>query len=216
MNRSVKFIVLMLVSTLTLSGAWAQSSSDALPGILTAPPAPTVTAPPPVASISAGDASIRYKAALDLVKQNQLQEAETALVDIARDFPLLSGPQTQLGLLYLRSKRAQPAAQAFQRAVQANPQNAVAYNGLGMALRESRDYARSEQAYLRALTLNPNYGAANLNLGILYDAYLNRPQSALPYYRRYLQNGGQDDLRVSVWIAQIEKAPTATTPPGKR
>lgn len=223
MKRSVKFVTGLCVSLALAPAAWAQTAQP-LPGIphsssapapaattpppsiQTAPAAPAPSIAPPVASISTGQADVRFKDAMELVKQNQLPEAEAALVDLTRDFPQFSGPQTQLGLIYARSKRPQLALPAFQRAVQANPQNAVAYNGMGMVLRETRDYARAEQAYLRALAINPSYAAASLNLGILYDAYLNRPQSALPYYKRYQQLGGQDDLRVAVWIAQIDKA----------
>jgi tetratricopeptide (TPR) repeat protein len=167
----------------------------------------------PAAPVAAdkGDADARFKQALDLLKQNQPQEAETALTELSKDFPQFSGPLTDLGILYAKSKRVQPAIQAFTRAAVANPQNALAYNWLGILLRESNDYARAEQAYRKALSINPNHAAANLNLGILYDAYLKRPQEALPYYRNYLRLGGQDDLRVLVWIAQIEKPSSPNT-----
>lgn len=176
----------------------------------TTPVAPTAPVTPPV--VDKGDADARFKQALDLLKQNQPQDAEAALAALSKDFPQFSGPFTDLGIVYAKSKRVQPAIQAFTRAAIANPQNALAYNWLGILLRESNDYARAEQAYKKALSINPNHAAANLNLGILYDAYLKRPQEALPYYKNYLRLGGQDDLRVLVWIAQIEKASPSVAP----
>ena len=180
-----------------------------------APATPAAVAIPVV--IDKGDADARFKAALDLMKQNQPQEAETAFNDLAKDFPQFSGPFTDLGIVYAKSKRVQPAINAFTRAAIANPQNALAYNWLGILLRESKDYVRAEQAYKKALSINPDHAAANLNLGILYDVYMNRPQDALAYYKNYQRLGGQDDLRVLVWIAQIEKtlpkeAPAAAAP----
>jgi lipoprotein NlpI len=76
------------------------------------------------------------------------------------------------------------------------------------------DYSRAERAYRMALGEQPNYGLAHLNLGILYDEYLKRPRDALPHYRAYRQYGGQDDLRVLAWLAEIEAAgQSAVAPP---
>lgn len=191
----------------------AQPQTPATPSAAT-PAAPVAPAPAAPAVVDKGDPDTRFKAALELMKQNQPQDAETALSELAKDFPQFGGPFTDLGIIYAKSKRVQPAIQAFTRAALANPQNPLAYNWLGILLRESNDYARAELAYKKALTINPNYAAANLNLGILYDAYLHRPQDALPYYKAYQRLGGQDDLRVLVWIAQIEKTqtPPSTAP----
>jgi tetratricopeptide (TPR) repeat protein len=185
----------------------------AQPSAATAPATSTPAAPVAPIVVDKGDPDARFKQALELLKQNQPQDAETALVDLSKDFPQFSGPFADLGIVYAKSKRVQPAIQAFTRAAIANPQNALAYNWLGILLRESNDYVRAEQAYKKALSINPNHVAANLNLGILYDAYMKRPQDALPYYKNYLRLGGQDDLRVLVWIAQIEKtSPSAPKP----
>lgn len=200
----------------------AQPTPPLIPAQPQAPVVPPATtsaasatpAPAAPATVDKGDPDARFKAALNLMKQNQPQDAETALGELARDFPQFSGPFTDLGIIYAKSKRVQPAIQAFTRAAIANPQNPLVYNWLGILLRESKDYVRAEQAYKKALAINPDYAAANLNLGILYDAYLNRPQDALPHYKAYQRMGGQDDLRVLVWIAQIEKTrPLPTTAP---
>ena len=177
------------------------------------------------------DADARFSAALDLMKQKQNPQAEQALSDLAKDFPQYSGPLTDLGILYGRSNRQQQALDAFSHAVAANPQNAVAYNWLGILYRESGDYPRAEQAYRKALEINADSADAHLNLGILYDSYLNRPADALAQYKEYQRLGGMDDLRVAVWMAEIEKAqpasstlgaapqpaaPAVTTPPPKK
>lgn len=178
----------------------APTSAETSSAVATSP----VVTPAPV---DKGDADSRFKAALDLLKQNQPQEAEAALSGLSKDFPQFGGPFTDLGILYAKSKRVQPAIAAFTRAAAINPQNATSYNWLGILLCESQDYVRAEQAYKKALAINPDHAAANLNLGMLYDTYLGRPHEALPYYRNYQRLGGQDDLRVLVWIAQIEKLP---------
>lgn len=212
MKRSSNRLLVLLFAGLlggcaAFSGKPAPTAAPAagLPGTAAAKPAPK--------PIDKGDPDARFKAALELMKQNQPQDAEAALTDLVKDFPQYSGPLTDLGILYAKSKRLDLAASAFSKAVADNPQNAVALNWQGMLYREGRDYARAEQAYKKALDINPDYGAAHLNLGILYDAYLKRPADALPHYQAYQRLGGADDLRVLVWIADIQKMQAAATPP---
>lgn len=159
--------------------------------------------------IDKGDPDARFKAALDLMKQGQSQDAETALTDLSKDFPQYSGPLTELGMIYVKSKRMDLAANAFAKAISINSQNAVAYNWQGILYREANNYGRAEQSYQRALSINSDYANAHLNLGILYDVYLKRPDDALAQYKEYQRLGGADDLRVLVWVADIEKAKAA-------
>jgi tetratricopeptide (TPR) repeat protein len=206
-----KWLALMLSAAL-LSGcglfgprpaptAPSPAGGSSLPGAGAAAAKPVAPKP-----IDKGDVDARFTAALDLMKQSQPQEAEAALTALVKDFPQYSGPLTDLGLIYFKSKRLDLAASAFAKAVNNNPQNAVAYNWQGMLFREGRDYGHAEQAYKRALSLNSDYANAHLNLGILYDVYLKRPADALPHYKAYQRLGGADDLRVLVWVADLEKA----------
>jgi tetratricopeptide (TPR) repeat protein len=214
MKLSNKRLPLMLGAAL-LSGcgmfgpkqAPSAPSSTATGSQLGASAAPAKPAAPK--PIDRGDPDARFKAALDLMKQNQPQEAEAALTALVKDFPQYSGPLTDLGVIYFKSKRLDLAASAFAKAINDNPQNSVAYNWQGMLFREGRDYGRAEQAYKHALSLNSDYANAHLNLGILYDVYLKRPADALPHYKDYQRLGGAEDLRVLVWVADIEKAQAA-------
>ena len=167
-------------------------------------------APKPV---DLGNPDARFKAALDQLKQGQTQEAETALTGLIKDFPQYSGPLTELGLIYAKSKRFDLAAAAFAKATAANPQNAVAYNWQGILYREANNYGGAEKAYQRAISADSNYANAHLNLGILYDVYLKRPKDALEQYKEYQRLGGADDLRVLVWVADLEKAKAAADAP---
>ncbi|MGH8460949.1 MAG: tetratricopeptide repeat protein [Stenotrophobium sp.] len=158
------------------------------------------------------DVNARFNAALDLMKQKQYPQAQLALNELSKDFPQYSGPLTDLGIAYGRTNQKSQALNAFARAVAANPQNAVAWNWLGILYRESGDYPHAEQAYQKALGIDAGNADAHLNLGILYDSYLKRPADALVQYKDYQRLGGMDDLRVAVWIAEIEKAQAANSP----
>ncbi|MFP5307910.1 MAG: tetratricopeptide repeat protein, partial [Gammaproteobacteria bacterium] len=145
----------------------------------------------------------RFQHALQLMKDQQLDEARAAFEALARDIPELSGALTNLGILYAQARQRDAALLSFSEAVEANPRNAVALNWLGILYRERGDYAQAERTYRRALAVRPNDVAVLLNLGILYDVYLQRPQDAISAYRSYRAAGG-GDLIVEAWIRDLE------------
>jgi tetratricopeptide (TPR) repeat protein len=160
-----------------------------------------------------GDPRVRFTEAMQLLRDNQIAEAEEALKSLVEDFPEHSGPWTNLGILFARSNRRPQALGAFGKAAQLNPQNKVAFNWLGILHRETGELDRARQSYERALAIDPDYALAHYNLGLLLDAHLKRPTDALPHYREYLRLSKNDDLKVMAWIAEIEAAnPPAPAP----
>jgi tetratricopeptide (TPR) repeat protein len=184
-----------------------------------APPAPPSQRPAVAGTRPAvpdkGDPQARFAAAVQMMKEKKLQDAEAALIALNTDFPQYSGPMTNLGILYAKTNRRDQAISALTRAATLNGKNAVAWNWLGIEQRDAGDRAAAEQAYLRALAAKPDYALAHLNLGILYDAYIGRPADALVHYKQYQQLAGKDELRVAAWIAEIESKPglSKSTPP---
>jgi tetratricopeptide (TPR) repeat protein len=161
-----------------------------------------------------GDPDQRFNAALKLMKDHDTKQAQDAFLALSRDFPEYSGPLTDLSILYAQGRQRNLAIAGLSKAVNANSKNAVALNWLGALYREMGDFARSEQSYLLALSARPDYAAAHLNLGILYEVSLRRPQQALEHYRSYLRYAGKEDLIVSVWIKQLEATATTTVASG--
>ena len=153
---------------------------------------------------SKGDPEQRFNAALKLMKDHQTQEAQAAFAALSRDYPEFSGPMTDLAILYAQSHQRSQAIAGLTKAVAANPRNAVAWNWLGSLYREVNDYPHAEQAYQQALAVKPDYASAHLNLAILYDVAMKRPQDALSQYREYLKAAKKEDLIVSAWIKQLE------------
>lgn len=159
-----------------------------------------------------GDAQTRFAAALKLMEDGRRDEAITALQALSHDFPQFSGPPTDLGILYAQLHRRDAAIASFTQAINANPANVVALNWLGMLYREGGDFTRAEQSYRQALTARPDYAPAYLNLAILYDLSLHRPQDALTQYRNYQQRAaGKENPMVGVWIKEIEMASNAAS-----
>lgn len=175
-------------------------------------PAPATPKPASTAATK-GDPEQRFAEIMQLMQTGQMDQAEEALRKLSADFPEFGGPFTNLGIIYGKSGRRAAALPTLERAVRANPKNAVAQNWLGMMYREARDFVKAERAYLTALDLKPDYGYAHLNLGLLYDNYLQRRSDALLHFKAYQKFGGAEDLRVLVWIAEIEAAQKAATQP---
>lgn len=148
----------------------------------------------------------RFAGVLQLMKTRQYDEAEQRLVALSNEFPQYSGLHTNLGIVRAQKKQWNTAAASLSQAVRINASNAVAHNWLGVVYRESGNYPQAREAYEAAIAAAPDYSAAHLNLGMLLDQYLRQPDAALQHYQRYRDLGGEDDLRVHVWMAQIQAA----------
>lgn len=72
-----------------------------------------------------------------------------------------------LGNTYYRMGDAR-AIDNFRNVINLNPENSVAYNSLGAALVEAREFNEALSEYQKALSLNPNYPDALTNLGNVY------------------------------------------------
>lgn len=160
-----------------------------------------------------GDPQARFDAALQQWKQNDIAEAEASLKSLVEDFPEHSGPWANLGILYAKSNRRQPAIAALSKAATLNPKNDVAFNWLGILNREAGDFQRARLAYEKALDANPESALAHYNLAILLDLHLKQPQAALPHYASYQRLSGKQDLKVLAWVAEIEAALAPSEPP---
>lgn len=148
----------------------------------------------------------QFAAALTALKAKNFDEARTGFEKLAKEHPEFSGPLSNLGVLDSKAGKREAAIADFSRAVAANPENAMAYNWLGLLYRETKAYPESEKAYLKAIDLKADYAQPQLNLGILYEVYLNRPGEALSRYRNYQQLSGNKELKVVAWIKNLEEA----------
>ncbi|MBI5096686.1 MAG: tetratricopeptide repeat protein [Nitrospirae bacterium] len=84
------------------------------------------------------------------------------------------------------------------------PDDAGLYNSRGIWRRENGELKKAEEDYLKSIAIRPHFPDAFLNLGILYELYLDRPEEALKNYKEYVQLGGKRE-DVLVWIDIIGK-----------
>lgn len=159
------------------------------------------------------DPAVQFEAALAALKAKQLKEARVGFEQLAKEHPEFSGPLTNLGIIDTKGNARARAILSFNRAVSANPRNAVAHNWLGILYREARNYPLAEQSYQQSLALNPDSASVVLNLAILYDLYLKRPTDALTHYRDYQRMTNNRELKVAAWIKAIEATQVSDVTP---
>lgn len=196
----VPVLVLGLLSACAGGGARKSTKPDSA----VQPDTTTEAEPAGTAKASKGDPDARFAEALGLMKERQMKEARDAFLQLAKDFPQHSGPFTDLAILQYQGKQTQLAVANFEKAARINPENAVAWNWLGVIAREAKDYGKAEEAYGKALAIKPDYAAVHLNLGVLHDLYTRRPADALTHYRAYQKLAGDERLIVSAWIKELE------------
>jgi tetratricopeptide (TPR) repeat protein len=181
----------------------------------TPPGAANTVAAPGSAAAAAAPAAVperaaaQYTQALQLMKAGKAGDAELEFKQLALAYPDFTGPQLNLGLLYLQSARLTEAQAAFTGVLEHGPGNAaaataVAANELGITDRKLGKFGAAETAYLKALEVEPDYAAAHLNLGVLYDLYLGEPQKALEQFERYVAIAGENK-QVAGWVAELHK-----------
>lgn len=200
MPRASRWLGIALVAALA-AGCGAQPKKTAPPAV---PSKPAPEAAAGKAAADKGDPQVRFDEALKFMKGRQTKEAREAFLGLARDFPNFSGPFTDLAILQAKANQPTLAVDNFEKATRLNADNATAWNWLGTLYREGKDYQKAETAYKTALNLKPGLAASHLNLGLLNDLYLHRPQEALNQYREYQRLAGGDKLIVTAWIRELE------------
>ena len=128
----------------------------------------------------------KFKTALAMHQQGQLDQAETLYKEI-----LLSQPQhfdalQLLATIAAQRKHSAAAVKLFDQALALYPNHAGVLNNRGNALRDLKRFEEALDSYERALTITPDYVEALNNRGnALSD--LKRPEGALDSYDRALK-----------------------------
>ena len=146
-----------------------------------------------------------YEEAIAALKSGDTEDALELLTRVSREAPDKPRLFTNLGLAYFSLQQAELAEQAFQQAVTRDPNDAVAYNHLGILQRHNGRFQEALIQYQRAIEIDDSYAPAYLNLGILFDLYLQDLEKALQQYQKYQVLSSEDNPQVGGWIVDIER-----------
>ena len=194
---------LILIGAL-LSGC----SSVSMPGIPLLKPAEVSvdTSPPIVSSATSKPISQQPDSAVVvLLKDGQIEAAETLLVAELSRRPDQVTAKTNLGLLYGNTGRRDQAIAVLDDLVAQHPGVCPAQIKLAQLHRAAYRFSEAEAAYKQCLHHNPGNPAALLNLGILYELYRGDFSAAMVQYERYQASVAEPDRRVEGWIADLSR-----------
>lgn len=82
--------------------------------------------------------------------------------------PVTAGDQIEAGKRHYLAGRFEDAAQSFERAVRIDPENAFAYNALGSARAQLKQWSIATSLFAKAIEIRPEYAAAYFNRGVAY------------------------------------------------
>ena len=181
--------------------------------------APGATPPAPVEVTARGKAD--FDRAVGFMRAGNTTEAELEFKQVALQFPQLSAPYVNLGILYRKTGRLDQSEAALKTAVQRNDANALAWTELGATQRLRGEFPTAAESYEKAIADDPNFAPAYRNLGVVTDLYLGDPERALTAFEKYKELTGEEKP-VSTWIAELRirlgkppvKRPAATPPAG--
>jgi Flp pilus assembly protein TadD len=154
-----------------------------------------------------------FDRAVGFMRSGNNTEAELEFKQVALQFPQLSAPYVNLGILYRKSGRLEQSEDALKTAVERNDGSAVAWTELGATQRLRGEFPNAAASYEKAIADDPNFAPAYRNLGVVSDLYLGDPERALTAFEHYKDLTGEEKP-VSGWIAEL-RARTGK-PPLKR
>lgn len=150
-------------------------------------------------------AAKEFTVAIALMNQNKLDEALNAFESMTKNYPQLSGPFANLGVIHSRQGNWEKARDALILSTEKNNTNIKALNQLGLAYRHLGEFKQAEKAYLQAINAEPNMAQSYLNLGILYDIYMGQFVKASNFYEKYQSLQNKPDRKVAGWIVDINR-----------
>lgn len=140
-----------------------------------------------------------------LIKNGRTADAINALAKMRQDYPKLSGPAVNLGLLYWKQKNYPQAQAAFEQAQVMNKYNPDAYTQYAVMLREQGKFTEAEAQYLKALAVWPHNLQAHRDLGVLYDLYLIQADKALQHFTLADQLSAEPNKELKGWILELNR-----------
>jgi len=145
-----------------------------------------------------------YEQAVAAMAAGDTVDAELQFRAFLLQNPGYPGAYVNLAILLSAKGDDEAAREHLRTALSLDPEHPAALNQLGMLERRNGRFVEAEYAYMKAVTASPDYALAHYNLGVLNELYLQRLDTALEHFERYLEYGGEDEL-VEKWVADLKR-----------
>ena len=90
-------------------------------------------------------------------------------------------------------------------AIEQDKNDAIAYNHLAVIQRQEGLFQQALDNYKKAINANHDYANAYLNLGILYDIYLQEFSKAQEQYVVYQRLTANSNENIDKWLIDIKR-----------
>jgi tetratricopeptide (TPR) repeat protein len=137
-------------------------------------------------------------------RQGDLKTAKKKLMVITQNDDSISGPWVMLGHIAFEEKKYPQAEKHYQQAININPKNINAYVAQAQVQRVMGAYHVAQNTLARALNLWPDFPEAHLNLGILYDLYLNQSEKSQQHLEAYLFLTHYKNKKAINWYSEVQ------------
>lgn len=152
-----------------------------------------------------------YLAAKRAFDKNNLDESKSLLDDLVAQTDRLSGPWVMLGDIAVEKNQLSVANEHLIKAIKINKNNVNAYLRLAKVQRLQGQFLQAQHTYASVLSIWRDFPEAHLNLGVLYDVYLNDPRKARDHMLAYQFLSQEKNQQVDLWIKEIEQRSDLTT-----
>ncbi len=167
---------------------------------------PYVAKPNPYAELSGRidkKAVTTYIEARRAFNEERFDAADKLLSKINDEEPKLSGPWVMRGDIAMAEEKLDLAVERYAKAIEVNQVNFNAWLRLAKAQRERGLYRHAQNTYARALALWPDAPEVHLNLGVLYDVYLNQPLRAQAHMEAYQLLHTEENKEAAAWLDEV-------------
>ncbi|MEJ2755848.1 MAG: tetratricopeptide repeat protein [Gammaproteobacteria bacterium] len=146
-----------------------------------------------------------FQSGIDQMKAGDWSSAIKTWRALAKALPKASGVRLNLAISLSEQGDLRAARTELDAGIAANKRNVELYNWAGMIARRQGEFTQAEQYYQTGIDQWAGYPPLFLNLGILYEVYLNEKEKALKQYRVYQALQAKPDSQVSKWIVDLER-----------
>lgn len=145
-----------------------------------------------------------YNQGLALLQKEQFIEAEEHWQKTAAQWSEFPGVWSNLAITLWHLEQYQPALESAEKALMLDEEFCPVQSVQGLLLRELGQFEEAIAAYEKALLCDPENPDVPLNLGILYDLYLQNLAQALVYYEQAQSLQESEDPTLAMWVEDLK------------